>query len=517
MLRYCVRIPRDFDEHDTIVEADISMKRPTMAKDSLTRSAGRGALWQFVGGGWQTLVRLGASTILARTLVPEDFGLFGMAILAQTFLNQIGALGMGAGVIAKKEVTNADLCTCFWTMAGMRTLLFLAGWLGAPLAGSFFGDPRVVPVLRIVSITFLFSIVGVVPQTVLTKELRFKPLVIIRGIAILMESSVAVLLVLLTDLGYWALVTAMVASAAFENIVIALVVWWMPKFVFDKSSFRYLFRFGFSGLVFSVFNYLTQNLDYVIVGRMLGAGTLGLYEFAYRIPHMVIDRISRPVGAVVFPALSKVQDRNDLIVKGYIRAIQSVIVITYPMLGFLAIMAEPLVLLLWGDRWIPIVIPLRILCVCAALRCIFQPLGSVFNAKQRPDLPAKFSIIRTIVTGALVVTLGNFWGLTGVAYAMLLSVLPSLFFGNIAFQLCNTSMFSVIRGLAEPIAAVLIAVASSLTLKYMMLSVEPPQIIMIIALGMLYSVIYLGSLFFLFRAFFEEIKVNVWLVLKPIK
>ena len=100
--------------------------------ETLTQSAGRGALWQLLGGSWQAVVRLGASTVLARALAPEDFGLVGMALIVRELVETIGALGMGAGVIAKKEANEDDLCTCFWTMGGVRLLLFVIIFSIAP-------------------------------------------------------------------------------------------------------------------------------------------------------------------------------------------------------------------------------------------------------------------------------------------------------------------------------------------------------------------------------------------------
>ena len=478
---------------------------------SLGQLAGRSALWQIAGGGWQTIVRLGASTILARKLDPEDFGLFGMALLMSQMIMVLTNLGMGTGIVAKKDIDEKDLNTCFWSMVGVRALMFALAETTAPIAAVYFKEPRITAIVRVVGFNFLFTIPGVVSNTILIKELKFKYLVIIRGISTLFESTLAVILVLATNLAYWALVYPMLLATLFAECAIFFITGWRPKLIFDKERFRYLWRYGINGLVFSVFNYLSQNLDYYIVGRLLGASALGFYEFSYRIPHLVIDRISRPVGGVVFPTLAKVQDNNELIVKGYVTAVKSVILISYPLLGFLLVMAHPVVSLLWGERWLPIVNPLQILSVVAALRCIFQPLGSIYYAKQRPELPAIFSIIRTFFTGILVWFLGYYWGLIGVAYAMLLSVLPTFIFGNIAFSLCETSIYRVLKDLADPICVTGLATIF-LFLSNLFFHGIVEGIKLILLNGLLYCIIYFTIMYFLFKGLFKEIQTNAVII-----
>lgn len=428
-------------------------EREKVDTDDLTRFAGRGALWQILGGGWQTMVRLGASTVLARALAPEDFGLFGMAILARELIAHIGALGMGTGIIAKKDVNEDDLCTCFWTMAGVQFVLFIATFAIAPLAATFFDNPKVTWVLRAISFTFLLSILSVVSLTLLRKQLWFGYLVVIRGLSTLVESGIAVTLVLLTDLRYWALVCAMMISAFFLHIAIFICAKWYPRFKFSKESFRYLFRYGINNLGFSIVNYFHQNIDYIFVARLLGTASLGFYEFAYRIPHLIQDRFARPVGSVAFPALSKVQDNDERLIAGYVKAVRYIAFGAFPTLGGLAVLADHTVTVLWGEKWLSVVTPLKILCLCAAIRCIMQPLVSIFLCKNRPDIPFKFGLIQLVFTFSAVGILGYLYGLNGVAAGMLTSTLPSLYIILLAFKMTESSPVKLFFALWVPAAA----------------------------------------------------------------
>lgn len=405
------------------------------------------------GGVWLTLVRLGASTILARVLLPSDFGLFGMALLAREFVVVAGNLGLTVGLIAKQDPTPEDLDTCFWGTAAVRVLMFLATFLLAPLAGVYFRDPRVVPVLRVVSCTFLMAPFMDVGIALLRKRLRFGTLAIIQGVAALFESGTAVFLSLTTTLGYWALVVGLLVNTALVTLGVLVAGRWRPGLKWNIESFKYLLNFGLNGLGFSLSNYLNQNIDYLLVGRLLGASGLGLYEFAYRIPHILLDRVARPVGAVVFPALSHVRHDDRMLVAGYVAAVKAVTLVTFPCLFGLAAVADVAVRVLWGERWSAIVVPLQILCVGAAFRTIGQPVGAIFYCKDRPDLPFKFSIMLTAFTFALVALLGWQLGVNGVAIGMALSVLPTVWIIKKAMKLVGADLSVVLRAILPALVA----------------------------------------------------------------
>ena len=491
-----------------------------MRDASLTQRAGRAALWQILGGSWQTLVRLGASVFLARALKPSDFGLFGMAFLYQELLVAALSLGFGTGLIVKKELSDIDLSTNFWMSCVIRICLFLVVFLSAPLAAIFWKESRVEPLIRVISFSLLISIIGLVPETLSVKKLKFDKINIIRALSIFLESLIAVILVFMTNLSYWSLAIAMLVNVLFYNFSLWISEkCWLPKFIFDREVFKYLFRFGFYNWGFCIMNYLRQNLDYLLVGRFLGSYELGLYEFAYRIPHLVFNRISRPVGTVVFPALSKVQDNNEKIFIGYVKAVKFVSLITFPILFGLAAVADILVPVLWGNQWLPIVRPLQILCLCAALRCLFQPIGSIFYCKNRPDIPFKVSAVTLIFTVIFVSILGRFYGLVGVAIGMLLSVLPAfvVLFFTFRFML-NVNPFRLFKTLYPIIMSSLFCGIGAFFAKKMIFSVHLNIKIVLILSIFSGALIYLLSLFLLFPSLIRDIFKNIELIFgRPLK
>jgi len=438
---------------------------------------------------------------------PSDFGLFGMALLYQELLVTALSLGFGTGLIVKKDLSQKDLSTAFWLSCSVRIVIFLVVFSSAPLAAAFWKEPRVEPVIRVISFTLLIQIVGMIPGTLATKNLEFKKINIIRSIAILLESLTAIILVAFAHLTYWALVIGMMINATFYNLSLWISArCWLPKFTFYKEVFRYLFRFGVYAWLFSITNYLKQNIDYFLVGRILGANKLGLYEFAYRLPHLVLERISRPVGNVLFPSFAKIQDDNDRLYRSYIKSVKYVCFICYPILFILAGVSELLVPLLWGSQWLPIIRPLQILCLCAALRCIFQPMGGVFYSKNRPDIPFKMSFVVLIFTTIVVGVLGHFYGLNGVAVGMLLSVFPSFLILWFAFlRLLNVNPIRLFRSLFPVfLSSFLSALVTSSFVKLTIFSGLDAVLGLCVSLLLGLSV-YILSFLVLFRSFVEEV------------
>ena len=314
---------------------------------------------------------------------------------------------------------------------------------------------------------------------------------IIQGITALLESALAVILAVFTDLGYWALVIAMLVQLIVNESIIFMVSKWRPKFIFSKESFSYLFRFGINGLGFSVTNYLRQNLDYLLVGRLLGTYTLGLYEFAYRIPHLIQNRISRPVGSVVFPSFSKIQDDNRALVRGYCRVVKYVSLISFPLLFGLAAVAHLAVPIVWGDQWLPIITPLRLLCLCAALRIAVQPLGAVFNCKNRPDLPFKISSLSLVWTAFVVGGLGFYYGVNGVALGMILSVFPGYISICIAFRMIDGSPYQLLKSVWPVFTSSLFCALSAYSVSILCKTIALP-----VAVSLLISILT-GAVFYI--------------------
>lgn len=480
--------------------------------NSLTRSAGRGVMWQFVGAGWQTIVQLGASMVLARVLFPEDFGIMGMAVLAQGLVKRTGDLSPVSGVIAKKDVTQEDLSTAFWMGCCVQGLLFVVTFALAPLAALFFETPEITWVIRALSVTFLFTGVRAVHGAQLHKRLKFGALKIIEGASFTLQSGLAILFVVVFNMNYWALVISMLAASFTETCSVILYARWIPSFRFSVSSFRYLFRFAINGLGSSLIGYFRHNIDYLLVGKLLGPSTLGLYEFAYRIPHMAFNRLAMPVSRVIFPTLSNIQANNERLSAGYVKTAKYMAIILFPALGGLAAVAEPAVAILWGQKWLPVIVPLQILCFRSAIQSVIAPVSAIFLCKDRPDIPFKNDVFGLVFTCAAVFGLGYAFGLIGVAFGMLVSVIPSVVMLWLAFRLIKAPLKRLFFALEPAMVSATISSLLALVTVHLASMWDSGNLIALVAGVLTGTISYLAVMWFAFGDMTREVLQTVWIV-----
>ncbi len=477
-----------------------------MSHQSLGQKAAVSGIWQLSSSILQAIIRFVASIFLARALLPSDFGIFGLAILFKDFLLHIGAFGVGSAVIAKKDITKQDLNTCFYIISIIRFLLFCIAFFGAPFVGLFFKNLQVVNVVKFISFSFLIQIIGFIPHLLLLKELRYKEINIISLVSILIESSFAVFFVYKLKLSYWSLPLAMLIAVFFSNLMYLYRYPWFPSFYVSRDSFKYLFNFGLFTLMSTFSNYLKGNIDFILIGRLLGTYQLGLYEFAYRIPTNIAGRIIGPISAIVLPFLSKIQNNNSKIFHGYLKIVVFSSLLIFPLISILISICDILIPLLWGDKWIPIILPMRILCIVVLFSPILHPISSIFYVKHRPDLFFKMSFCSLIITVILLVPCIKFLGLIGAPLAILISNLLLIFLSHFYYsRLLNINFIAKLTVLFPIVFSSILAVIVSYFIKKFFLLNSFSILFALFFAIISFFIVYLFSIVFFFRTFLNQI------------
>lgn len=461
----------------------------------------------------QTIVRLGASVIIARILTPYDYGLFGMAVLTSDFIAHTTRFGMDVAIIVKPDINEKDLNTCFWSMSASRLIMFsLLFFMVAPLAASFFGESRLELILRVISFQFLLSIPSIIPSVLLRKNLEFTPIILIESAGMLLESLTAVILVLTTDFAYWALVCAMIAGSVFSTTALFIYKRWLPQFMFDRESFHFQFKYGISNMGSTALNFLKNNIDYILIGRILGATSLGYYEFAYRIPHLIFEKIVAPSTGIIFSAFSKLEGDNEKINAGFIKTTSYLAIFILPALMFLASFTEPIVLLVWGSQWLPIVGPLRILCAASIMLSLFNPIFPVFLCKGKPQVALIYNSIQVPLTFVMVYVFGKYFDLAGVAFAMAISAaLVSLLLIPLK-RITNFSFIAFGKAVFPPVLCTAIALTTSFGIMHVLAPyLAYYTVLFIIAINYLIVYFLIFSFLFIRRTHdvFDDIKIII--------
>ena len=453
---------------------------------SLKRLAVKGAIWNVGGGVAQTVIRLGASMVLARALDPFDFGIMGMGMMVLSFLMLLSNSGVGAAIIAKREYNHDDLSTAFWFMLIFRVLLFLIAFLCAPLFALFFHEPRLTSALRLMSFAFLISIFSAIPSSLLTKELKFSTINTIAILSVFLESLIAIFLAVKMGYRYWSLIIAMLIASLFTQFAFLAVTRWRPSLKFSWDSFRYYKKYITNCIGSSLMVYFLGNADYLIVSRFLGTSSLGYYEFSYRIPHLIRMRFAQPLSGVLFPTLAKSRDLSQSSY-GIYSVIKVISIVSFTILIFLAVFSREIILFLWGEKWLEISPLFIIACIGALIECIMVPRSSIFLAHERPDLNFKMNFLHAISTIILVFLLTKRFGLIGTALGVLLGLSVPFAFFVYSLKIVNCKLRELIHFLT-PLLLFLLLLSFSLKIFVFPLFLSLNFYFAVILTGLIYLI-----------------------------
>jgi PST family polysaccharide transporter len=421
-----------------------------------------------IGVGWNGIsmvVRQGfqfvVTAVLARLLQPSDFGLVGMAAIVTDLVFSVREMGLSAAIIQRKELDDLHLTSVFWATIGGGILLFGICAGVAPLAARFFKNGEVAPILIVSSIGFVISSFGVVHMSSLLRRLEFKAVAIAEVGASVGYGVVSIVLAVL-GFGPWALVYGTLAGSLAGVILWWIGFRWTPRLRFSKQKFLEVFKFGANVMGTGVVGNVHQNMDYIIIGRRLGAASLGIYTLAFKLISMPLTRISYMVINVSFPAFSRIQDDDERIRRAYFKTVRYISLLAFPLLAGLLVLAPTFVSIVYGAKWVSAVVPLQIMCLLGMLKSVGATVGSILKSKGRPDIELRYNSI--LLVGMIVgVLLGSLKGIVGVAAAVtILTAIIFPIFQSVTNRLIGMTMREYLRSLWPAVfcSAVMVLVMS---------------------------------------------------------
>jgi O-antigen/teichoic acid export membrane protein len=357
--------------------------------------------------------------ILARLLSPDDYGLAAMVLVFSSLVLIFTDLALGAALIQRRQLTDRDRSTIFWTSAAAGVVFTLIGIaLSWPLA-SFYGEPEVQPLFAALSLSFLVTAIGTTQIALLTREMDFKSLEL-RQMAGTVVGAVVGITIAVLGYGAWAIIGQQLAVAFVSTVLLWTFSPWRPSLTFSAASLRSLG--GFSANVFGtrVLFYLNRNADNLLIGKFLGPAALGLYALAYNVMLAPMSRFAAPIVEVLFPAFSRMQDDRRRLGVVWLRVTRLVGAVTIPaMLGIIAVAPE-FVSVLFGSRWETAVPVIQTLAWVGLLQSLQSQNSAILQACDRTRVLLWYSFVA--LTASLVAFVGGIsWGIEGVAVAYAIS------------------------------------------------------------------------------------------------
>lgn len=379
--------------------------------------AAKGVFW--VGGGqfFRQGIQIITAVVLARLLLPEDFGLLGMSIIFVGFCQIFADFGVGAAIVQARNTSERALSSAFWINTVVVLVLMAILWVAAPFIADFYGDARVQPIMLALSLSLLLTGIMVVPRSILYRDLKFSELVKSQVVGSIIGAMAAVAMAWY-GYGVWSLVAQPLIGTAVTAWMTVVYARWLPSMDYSWGSVRSLVHFSVPVLGADMMNYAYRQGDNLIIGKALGSQSLGYYSLAQQIMLYPLTQVSSVIVRVLFPALSRIQDDKDRVRHAYIKAVGAIAVVTFPLMTGLFILADSVVLVVFGEQWQPMTDVLIILCWVGLVQSVSTTVGTIYLSMGKPKIAFYFTLFATPVF-LLAFLIGVNWGISGVAIAYL--------------------------------------------------------------------------------------------------
>lgn len=461
-----------------------------MTSDSknLAKKTAKNALWNYSTFATSKGVMFVTTVILARILLPEDFGLLALGLIAINYLDVLNDFGLGAAVVYRQAEPRRTANTAFVLSMATGLMMTLLAWSIAPFLADFFREPRVTAILRVLSLNFLLASAGSVHEAVLKRDLNFRRLFMPQMARMLAKGIVSIGLAL-SGYGVWSLVIGQLAGTLTSTVLYWFISDWKLRPEFDFGIARQLLGYGVQLIFVGLFGTIHRNIDYLLVGRRMDSAQLGYYTLAYRLPELVILNMVTVLGQAIFPTYAKLQNDLPALRAGFLTMLRIVAIFTIPCGIGMFMVAPEFITVFYTDRWAAAIPVMQMLALYTAVLALSYNAGDIYKATGRPGILNKIAVVKLAITipvlwwaanhSILHVAVGQLFTAT------IISVL-SLWLAGRILQVSLLSMFDAMRPAA---ISALVMLAGTLVLRSQIDDLSPllRLILMTVTGGGLYA------------------------------
>jgi O-antigen/teichoic acid export membrane protein len=395
---------------------------------SLKSKTVSGLFWSFLDRIGKRCAQLIVSIILARLLLPEEFGLIAMLTifiaLAQSFINS----GFGSALIQKKDATHVDSCSIFYFNIIVSIVTAGLLCLAAPWIAAFYDEPALIPLTRFLSLSLVISSFGLIQSTLLVRRVDFKTQLKVNMTSTVISGIVGIILAF-RGFGVWSLAIQSVTLACLMTVFLWLFNKWRPSLVFSFKALKSMFAFGSRLLVSGFIDTVFRNIYLVVIGKIFVASDLGFYSRADSLQRLPSESLAICVHRVTFPVFSQIQDDSARLKRGMRKALTTLGFINFPLMIGLLVTARPLILIVLTDKWAPCIPYLQLLCIVGLLFPFHVINLNILTAKGRSDLFLRLEIIKKILL-VVTVAITYRWGIRAMIYGQICFALVSYYLNS---------------------------------------------------------------------------------------
>ena len=383
-----------------------------MANNDLKKKAASGMVWTALQKYSTMIISFISGIILARLLTPFDYGCIGMLsifmVLARTFIDG----GFASALIQKKNPSKEDYSTIFFWNLSVSVVMYATLYLTAPAIARFYDIPILSSVLRVQALVLFVNAFTLVQSNQLRKKLNFKLIAIVTVITSLISLTVTILMAY-KGFGVWALVSSNLISATIPAVVYWLYVKWRPVMTFSWKSFKELFSFGFYMFLTHLVNNFGSQLQGLLIGKVYNPATMGYYSKAHGTEKLASQSISSVMTQVTYPLYAQVQDDKVALANMIKRLTSTLAFVTFPLMFILLLLAKPIFVLLYSDRWLQSVPYFQVLCVSGLAVCLQAVNLQSISAIGKSGTMFLWTLLKRCVGIGLIVGGLAYWGMKG--------------------------------------------------------------------------------------------------------
>ncbi len=374
----------------------------------------RSGIWVGAASVCGSILDVVRSVALARLLSPEMFGLMGLAGIAIRAVETVTRPGVAQALIARQRPFEEAAATAFTLLALRGLLLALVLAALAPWVASFYEVEILESMIQVLAAVFVIGGLANINTIALQKELDFRRLTYL-GLATTVLGTLVVVPLAYWLRSVWALVIGQIASAGLGTLLSYYFVAGRPRLAWNAEIARELFRYGKFITGSSLVLFIALELDSAVIGKMLGVEQLGFYALAFTVANLATTNLSKIASSIMMPAYSKLQDDKPALRRAYLRTLSLVMLVVLPATLGLILMADAIVVVVYGAKWLPAALPLKLLAIFGLVRSLAAFSGYLFEGIGLPKIAFQLGLLRLLVIVPLIVPATSQYGLIGAA------------------------------------------------------------------------------------------------------
>ena len=474
---------------------------------SLRKQATSGMVWTFAEQFGNQIIGFVVSLILARILLPAEFGLIGMIAILVGLGRVLVDSGLTQSLIRDENSNQEDYSTVFYFNLIISIIIYLLAYAIAPYISDFYDQPILIKIIRLYCLTFIFSAFKSVQMTRLTKKMDFKLQTLITMPSNVIGGVTGIVMAY-SGFGVFSLVWSQIIISIVSTIQVWIYSKWKPSWQFNYLKFKDHFNFGYKLALSGIMDVLFKNSYLIIIGKFFPPQQVGFYTRAETMNQLPVNNISNALKKVTYPLFAKIQNDDLRLKRVYKQLMQMLVYILAPVLIFLAILGEPIFRLLFTEKWLPAVPYFQILCITGIIRPILNYNLNVLMVKGRSDLCLKLKSYEKLLI-LLGIAIGFQFGIFGLLYAQV-AVSLITFFMNAHYtdKFIDYSAWEQIKSLVPTITLALASGAIVYFIDYFIYS--SIDIVRIVVSGGIGGLVYIGiSIIFKMDSYFHFKKLII--------